>query len=88
MRWADAKRTAAVSACFIWVNSAAGLYGHIARHHFDVSGLGPLIFAAFLGGAIGANFGARRFGEMTLRRALAGVLAVAAYKMFKVAMMS
>lgn len=81
LRWADAKRAAAASACFIWINSLAGLYGHSARNSPDIGGLGPLIIAAFLGGLIGSHFGARRLGGAALCRVLASVLAVAAVKL-------
>lgn len=82
MRWADAKRTAAISACFIWVNSAAGLYGHVSRGGFHALELWPLVVAAFLGGLIGSQLGAAKFKRMALCRILAAVLTVAAYKMF------
>lgn len=80
MRWADAKRTAAASAAFIWVNSAAGLYGHINREGLEVAKLWPLVLAAFLGGLLGSQIGARRLRGTALRFVLAGVLVVAALK--------
>ncbi|MBI4055379.1 MAG: sulfite exporter TauE/SafE family protein [Elusimicrobia bacterium] len=85
MRWADARRTAAVSACFIWVNSAAGLYGHLSRSGLDVVSLWPLVVAAFFGGLIGSHLGAQRFGEIALRRVLAAVLVVTAFKVSRLA---
>jgi len=81
MRWADAKQTAAASAAFIWVNSCAGLYGHVARQGVNVADHWPLILAAFLGGLIGSHLGAKQFKRALLRRVMAGVLTVAAYKM-------
>jgi len=81
LRWADAKRAAAASACFIWVNSLAGLYGHSARNVLDAGQLGPLVLAAFLGGLIGSHLGARRLGGAALCRVLASVLAMAAVKL-------
>lgn len=83
MKWAGAKETAAVSAAFIWVNSAAGLYGHIARKGLNVLQLWPLVVVAFLGGLVGSQLGARKFGNVTLRRVLAVVLALAAFKLFR-----
>jgi uncharacterized membrane protein YfcA len=80
MGWADAKRTAAVSAAFIWVNSAAGLFGHLHRQGLHLAELWPLTLAAFLGGLLGSHLGSQRLQHMTLRRILAGVLGVAAYK--------
>jgi uncharacterized membrane protein YfcA len=81
MGWADAKRTAAASAGFIWVNSLAGLYGHASRNPVDVTVLLPLVAAAFAGGLIGSHLGAHRFGDVFLRRALAMVLVVSATKL-------
>lgn len=86
-RWADAKRAAAASAAFILANSAAGLYGHAGRKGLDLAGLGPLVLAAFLGGLAGSWIGARRLGGPALRFALAGVLAVAAFKMSRLALL-
>ena len=45
LRWADTKRTAGVSAAFIFVNSAAGLYGHLSRTQMDWRALLPLVVA-------------------------------------------
>lgn len=82
-KWADAKRTAAVSAAFIWVNSLAGLYGHLSRKSVDWSSLLWLVGAAFLGGLLGSWLGARRFRGLWLRRILAVVLLVAALKLLR-----
>jgi hypothetical protein len=83
--WADAKRTAAASAAFIWINSAAGLYGHLARTTVDWSALLWLVGAAFAGGTLGATLGARRFRGLWLRRILAVVLLVAVVKLLRTA---
>jgi len=84
-RWADAKRSAAASAAFIWVNSAAALYGHASRQKVDFIGLWPLVLAAFLGGLAGSFFGARFLKTPVLKRVLAGVLVIAAFKMLEAA---
>ncbi|MBI4656097.1 MAG: sulfite exporter TauE/SafE family protein [Elusimicrobia bacterium] len=81
MRWADVKRTAAVSAAFILVNSFAGLCGHVFHKGIEVMEIWPLVFIAFLGGLAGSYLGAHRAGRTALCRVLAGVLAVAAFKM-------
>ncbi len=81
LRWADAKRTAAVSAAFIWVNSAAGLYGHLSRKTVDWSDLAWLVGFAFAGGLVGSYLGARRFRGLWLRRILGVVLLVATVKL-------
>lgn len=84
-KWADARRTAAVSAAFIWVNSAAGLYGHLLRQDVDWSGLVWLIGAAFAGGLVGSYLGAQRFRGLWLRRILGVVLLIATVKLLRTA---
>ncbi len=83
-RWADARVTAGVSAVFILVNSVAGLLGHLRV----VSAVPPEIVwwvpAAVFGGLLGAQAGARRLPNATIRRFLAVVLALAGVKMFLV----
>lgn len=83
LRWAEAKRTAAVSAAFIFVNSAAGLYGHLSRVRMDWEALLPLVVAAFAGGLVGSGLGARWLPAIWLLRILALVLLVAAYKLLR-----
>lgn len=81
--WADAKRTAAASAAFIWINSAAGLYGHLQRTAVDWEAMAWLVGAAFVGGVLGSRLGARRLPPLWLRRILGVVLLVAAYKLLR-----
>ncbi len=81
LKWADAKRTAAASAAFIWINSAAALYGHLSRKSVDWSALVWLVGAAFAGGLLGSWLGARRFRGIWLRRILGVVLLVATVKL-------
>jgi hypothetical protein len=83
--WADAKRTAAVSAAFIWINSVAGLYGHLSRTSVDWPTMLWLVGAAFIGGALGSTLGARRFRGLWLRRILAVVLLFAVLKLLRTA---
>lgn len=80
MGWADAKHTAAVSAAFVLVNSMAGLFGHIQRASPMSIDIWPLAMIAFVGGSLGALWGARWLGNLTLRRILGGVLGLAATK--------
>lgn len=86
LRWADAKRTAAVSAAFIFLNSAAGLYGHLSRTQMDWPGMLPLVAAAFSGGLVGSYLGAWRLPSVWLRRILGIVLLVAAFKLVRTAL--
>jgi len=82
LNWADVKRTAAVSAAFIWVNSAAGLYGHLARTEVDWSGLLWLVGVAFSGGLLGSWLGSAWIPGVWLRRLLGAVLLLATAKLF------
>jgi len=86
LKWADAKRTAAASAAFIWINSLAGLYGHLLRTPVDWAGLVWLVAAVFAGGLVGSHLGAQRFPGPWLRRILGGVLLVATLKLLRTAL--
>jgi uncharacterized membrane protein YfcA len=79
--WADVRKTAGVSAAFIWVNSVAGLLGHwqsVKSLPHEILWWAP---AALLGGLVGAELGSRRLTPLTMRRLLAAVLIVAGLKM-------
>lgn len=78
--WAGAKETAAASAVFIVVNSAAGLAGRAARGALVLGDLAPLVAAAFVGGLAGAWIGARRLLPVHVRRVLAVTLLFVAGK--------
>ena len=81
--WADAKKTAAVSAAFIFLNSCAGLLAKTANTLPDWTLTGLLAAAVILGGAIGAYVGAVRLPPVVLQRLLALVLLVAAVKLLQ-----
>jgi hypothetical protein len=83
MGWADAKRTAAASAAFIWINSLAGLYGHLTRRAADGPSLLWLVGAAFAGGLVGSWLGAKRLPGLWVRRILGVVLLIAAVKLLR-----
>ena len=86
MRWADAKRTAAVSAAFILVNSISGLAGQyrsgaiesLAPHWLELT---VWLAAAVAGGLVGSWLGARRLDNRAIRVLLAVVLTIAGVKM-------
>ena len=80
LRWADPKQTAAASAGFIVVNSAAGLAGRLVSGRLAIGPAAPLVLAAFIGGLVGSRLGANHFSSTRLRRVLAAVLVVAAGK--------
>lgn len=81
LKWSDQKQTAAVSAAFIFVNSLAGLGGQLIKgFQFNTSML-TFTGIAFVGGICGAYFGALKLRQTILKNILAGVLALAAYKL-------
>lgn len=86
--WADAKKTAAVSAAFIFVNSCAGLLAQTAKALPDWTLTGLLAVAVICGGSLGAHIGAVRFSPVVLQRLLAVVLLFAAFKLLKGAISS
>ena len=80
--WADPKKTAATSSCFILVNSLAGLLGRWARNGLQSNPLFmTLVVTAFFGGVIGSQLGANHLSGKWLKRILAGVLLIAAFKL-------
>lgn len=80
-RWANAKTAAAVSAPFIFVNSAAGLAGHSASLHHLPASWPLLALGVVAGGFIGAHWGSATARAAQLRPALAAVLGIAALKL-------
>lgn len=81
MGWADAKTTAAVSAAFIFANSATGLTGRLLRGQAVEPTLLPLLVAALAGGVLGSYWGVRRANNVALCRLLGIVLLAAAVKL-------
>ena len=81
MNWAEVRRTAAVSAAFVLVNSIAGLAGNVV----SVRRLPGAIFAwgvaAVVGAVVGSELGRRRLATLTLRRLLSVVLIIAGLKL-------
>ena len=81
LHWGKMKEAAAVSALFIWVNSAAGMAGQLTSgvklepHSF------LLVVIAVIGGFLGAYFGSKKFNNKLLRQMLAVVLAIACAKL-------
>ena len=79
--WATPRTTAAVSAAFILVNSAAGLAGNLALVGALPNETPWLMGAVALGGLAGARLGAVMVSRATLMRLLAAVLVVAGGKL-------
>ncbi len=84
--WADAKKTAAVSAAFIFLNSCAGLLAKTAQAPPDWTLTGLLAVAVILGGGLGSHTGAFRLRPVVLQRLLALVLLFAAFKLLNSAL--
>ncbi len=84
MRWSTVKEAAAISAAFIFLNSATGLTSTVlsttgARWAENI----PLmIFITVLGGILGSYSGSFRISGRTLKYMLAGVLFIASFKLF------
>ena len=83
MGWADAKKTAAVSAGFIFLNSLSGLTAHLFKGTPDWTQLGVLAITVLIGGGIGSYRGAFRLQPVTLQRLLGIVLLVASVKLLR-----
>lgn len=81
MDWADAKKTAAISAAFILLNSLSGLTAHVIKGTPDWTLLGTLAIAVLLGGGLGSYMGAFRLLPVTLQRLLGLVLLTASVKL-------
>lgn len=80
--WGKMKEAAAVSAAFIWVNSAAGLIGHLSRGVVVEPQAFVLVAVAVIGGLAGGYFGSIKLNNLTLKRVLAFVLIIACAKLF------
>lgn len=81
-RWAGQKTTAAVSAAFIFVNSAAGLAGTLNHSRGLDENVWFFAMAALAGGLAGASLGAGRLNSFILKKILGFVLLLAALKLF------
>lgn len=81
MHWGRMKEAAAVSALFIWVNSAAGLAGQINSGVVLEPQAFILVGIAVVGGFLGAYYGSKKFDNRILRYLLAFVLGLASLKL-------
>ena len=80
--WADIKKSAAVSALFIFVNSISGLFGFIYKGGtLPVSSVSLIIVVA-IGGILGGYFGSKKMNTIVLRNVLALVLLIAIFKLY------
>ena len=82
MKWGKMKEAAAVSALFIWVNSAAAMGGQLSSGvKLDAQAF-LLVGIAVIGGFLGGYFGSKKFNNNWLRYMLAVVLFIACIKLF------
>jgi len=82
LHWGKMKEAVAVSALFIWVNSAAGLAGQLSSGVTLSSHSFLMVVIAVVGGFLGAYFGSKIVDNKTLRYMLAAVLVMASLKLF------
>ncbi len=82
LHWGKMKEAAAVSALFIWVNSAAGLTGQLSGGATISSQSFVLVGVALIGGFAGSYYGSKKFDNKLLRYLLAFVLTIASIKLF------
>ena len=82
LHWGKMKEAAAVSALFIWVNSAAGLIGQLSSGYKISSQAFVLVAIALVGGYIGSYYGSKKLNNKPLRYLLACVLVIASVKLF------
>lgn len=82
LHWGKMKEAAAVSALFIWVNSASGLAGQFSSGVLLSSQSFALVGVALIGGFLGSYYGSKKFNNKLLRYMLAFVLIIASVKLF------
>lgn len=82
LHWGKMKAAAAVSALFIWVNSASGLIGQLSGSVTISSQSFVLVAIALTGGFFGSYYGSKKFNNKRLRYMLAFVLLLASIKLF------
>ena len=81
MRWGRMKEAAAVSALFIWVNSAAGMVGQLSSGVQFSADIWLLVGLASVGGFFGSLLGSTKLKNKGLRYLLAFVLILASVKL-------
>lgn len=82
LHWGKMKEAAAVSALFIWVNSASGLIGQLSTGISLSKDSFILVAIAIIGGVLGGYFGSKKLNNQKLRYILALVLVMASFKLF------
>ena len=82
LHWGKMKEAAAVSALFIWVNSAAALIGQLSSGVSLKKDAFVLVAIALIGGVLGGYYGSKKINNQRLRYILAFVLIIACAKLF------
>jgi len=82
LHWGKMKEAAAVSALFIWVNSASGLIGQLTMGIRLSSETFVLVGIALIGGVLGGYLGSKKINNQNLRYILVFVLVIACFKLF------
>lgn len=82
LHWGKMKEAAAVSALFIWVNSASGLIGQLSSGVVLEKESFLLVAIALIGGIFGGYYGSKKINNKKLRYILAFVLTIACFKLF------
>ena len=81
LQWAGLRRTAAVAAAFILLNSISGLAGYLQKGGAFPDHLAFWSVAVVVGGYIGSTLGATKFNSPVLRVLLGVMLVLAGVKM-------
>ncbi len=81
LHWGKMKEAAAVSALFIWVNSASGLLGQFTSGVTLSEQSIILVGIALVGGFFGSYYGSKKLNNKVLRYMLAIVLTIASVKL-------
>ena len=81
LHWGKMKEAAAVSALFIWVNSASGLVGQFTSGVKLAPQSFILVGVALVGGYFGSYYGSQKFDNRVLRYLLSFVLVIASAKL-------
>jgi hypothetical protein len=82
--WGNLKESAAVSALFIFVNSASGALGFITNGGEIPQEAFYLIPSALVGGTLGSYYGSSRFSFPVLKYILSAVLFIAFIKLMTI----
>lgn len=81
LRWCTTKESAAVSALFIFVNSASGMVRTWDGGAWLTPDVSTWLGAALVGGVVGSTIGAQRLSDARLRQVLGAVLLFASVKL-------